>query len=315
MKPHFDMLIVLPIGSISSTTSPDTVVDTLSSVQAYAPRNHKIILVDCSAPLHVGKRVQKVMPQIDVIRAQENFGHYGGVYMAESLALLSANAFFSYDSLLLLDLDALMIRGGIEHAIRMQFAQHPETGMIGTFADKAGTDWPARQLSAQSDFVGFFRDGKRGAFLRELLSKATADDYTAGKHLLGGALFMNPRLVQKLDENGWLLRPELARAKLKHDHIWSLLCAAAGMKLTTLATGGAVIANRWRSLPEAPAKVLASGAHIVHSVHRWGDMTETEIRALFAEARAAEVTTAEMPKISMVETPTVEVPQAVSVAG
>ena len=66
----------------------------------------------------------------------------------------------------------------------------------------------------------------------------------------------------------------------------ALLTIAAGFRIGDFGGPADPLALRWHGLPAHPAELLAGVKLITHSVRSWGDLTEGQIRSIFAEARA-----------------------------
>jgi hypothetical protein len=73
---------------------------------------------------------------------------------------------------------------------------------------------------------------------------------------------------------------------LADDHLMSLLTVAAGFRIADFGGPEDPLALKWRGLPAHPAELLADGKLITHSVRSWDDLSERQIRSIFAEARA-----------------------------
>jgi hypothetical protein len=67
----------------------------------------------------------------------------------------------------------------------------------------------------------------------------------------------------------------------------SLMTVASGYKIADFGGPEHPLAVKWNGLPAHPAELLAKGKLVTHSVRSWGDLTEREIRSIFAQARAS----------------------------
>src|SRR5678815_5364545 len=108
-------------------------VDTVSSVVHYATPDRRIIIVDSFSPLHYADRLQEIFPELLVLRMPQNYGYFGGLYKAESIALLHAHSTFDFQIAVKMDSDALMIGHGLEDDAIRYFAEHPNVGQLGNY--------------------------------------------------------------------------------------------------------------------------------------------------------------------------------------
>ena len=99
------------------------------------------------------------------------------------------------------------------------------------------------------------------------------------------ARYTEASLVQALEDANLLGRRELRDIKLGDDHLFGLLCAAAGFASADFERASSPLGLTWRGLPYSPAELLRQNKKIVHSTRFWNDMRETEIRQIFRHAR------------------------------
>ena len=286
MRQRAKLIIVMTVGPLGSGYNFEDVVDTLHSIRQYTSPDRRIIIQDNSSPVHVGEKISAMFPEVIVIRSPENYGLYGGLYKAESLAFLFAHSMFEYQVMMRMDIDALLIAPGIEEDAALYFRDHPRVGMLGNVQwSGEGTDWPRQQQLRQSSWIGFLRDRRRRRMLTNLMYQAGQAGWQPGQAVIGGAAIFNPLLIDKLVRNGLLLREEIRRMKLQEDHIFSLLCYASGMELADFHTGDKPMSVIWRGLEFSPDELLARNKKLIHSVRFWKDMREDDIRRFFRERR------------------------------
>ncbi len=289
-KEKVKLVIVLPVGPIGSGYTLDQLSDTIESILHYTTPSRKIIIQDNSRPLNVGAKVQERFPNdVIVIRSPANYGLFGGLYKAESIAFLSAVSFFDFQLLIRMDIDALWIGYGLEDEAIAYFEEHPNTGMLGDFPhSESGYDWPRALIKRQMSFLGWLSGPKRHALLRKLVDTARSKGYKIGEHVIGGASILSPKFIQKLSDQGWLLRDEIYRMKLQEDHLFSLLCRAAGMEIGDFGAPGRPMSIAWRGLYEPPQALVDSGKKLIHSTRGYQDIDEEQVRAFFRERRLRE---------------------------
>jgi hypothetical protein len=196
---------------------------------------------------------------------------------------------FAFDVLLRMDVDALLLRPGIEDAALARFAARPGVGMLGSY--RVGPDGEARDfgpaaalLDAECGLRGLRRPRLRRE-LRRARRMAERRGYTAGEHPLGGAYLHSADAVRALAQAGSLDLPALARSRLGEDHLFALLTVAAGFGIDDFGGPGDPLALRWIGLPDHPEALLRGDAMVTHSVRAFGDLDEARIRGMFRAAR------------------------------
>ncbi|MCL4250844.1 MAG: glycosyltransferase [Anaerolineae bacterium] len=289
-KEQVKLVVVLPVGPIGSGYTLEQLEDTIESILHYTTPSRKIIIQDNSRPLNVGaKLIDKFGDEIIVIRSPQNYGLFGGLYKAESIAFLSVLSFFDFKLLIRMDIDALWVGHGLEDEAIAYLADHPNVGMLGDFPhSEQGYDWPRQLIKRQLSPIGWLTRPGRHAMLKRLVDAAQSKGYKLGEHVIGGASILSPLFIQKLNEQGWLLRDEIYRLKLQEDHLFSLLCRAVGMEIGDFGSEGKPMSIGWRGLYESPETLLAQGKKLVHSTRFYKDMNEDRIRAFYRERRERE---------------------------
>lgn len=288
MKQPVKLVVVIPIGPLGSSYTFDDMVDTVDSVRHYATPDRRIIILDSSSPLQLGQKLAALYPELIILRAPQNYGLFGGLYKALSLAFLYAQSMFDFRVLVRMDIDALMIGSGLaDDALRL-FEADPNVGLLGTYLNSGdGVAWPQQQLKRQANPIMLARDLKRWTLLHCLMAKAQANGYQPGEHVLGGVVIYNPALIDKLVHSNLLLREELRRSKLQEDHIFALLCKAVGMELGQFGDAAHPMGIAWRGLPQSPEQLVRQNKKIIHSTRFWRDQDEQQIRAFFRARRSS----------------------------
>ena len=286
MKQKVKSVIVIPVGTISSQNKYEHIADTVASIIHYASPDSRIVIQDNSNPMHLGARLQADFPELEVIRAPQNYGVDGGLYKSLSLAFLHIHATYEYQVLIKMDTDALMIHRGLEDAAIAYFEKNPNVGEMGAYVTEGQpTAWPSNRLHHEMSNLGWLSDRRRCALLRYFYQLARSNGYKAGEHVIGGAVIFNPKLIEKLVQGDFLLREDLRRTKLQEAHLWSFLCKAAGMQVASFQMPEYPLAVIERSLPRSPQELMASNAKVIHSVRAWNELNEDKIRALFKAHR------------------------------
>jgi hypothetical protein len=261
------LAVVVPVGP------RDDWQDTLESVRAYTDPSRLVVLVDDGAGVRCDAQ------DVDVVPAPAGMpGNRGGLFGKLSYGYRHALERASFRLLLRLDADALLLGPGLEELAEARFAADPRLGLLGSY--RIGPD------GAKRDFTPAARLLLREPAVRGLLDEASANGYELGEHALGGAYLHRREAVDELARRGWLDLPKLYASEASEDHLMGLLTVAAGYRLGDFGGPGDPLALRWQGLPMAPEELLARGKLVTHSVRRWQDRGEEEIRAVFRAARA-----------------------------
>jgi hypothetical protein len=247
-----------------------------------------IVIDDTGAPALAARVAGE--PDVHVVPAPPGAeGNRGGLWVKLAAGYRYAAARFAFDVLLRMDVDALLLRPGIEDASMARFAERPGVGMLGSY--RVGPDGAARDfgpaaalLDAECGVRGFRRPRLRRE-LRRIRRLAERRGYSAGEHALGGAYLHSGDAVRALAQAGLLDLPALVRSRLGEDHLFALLTMAAGFGIDDFGGPGQPLALRWIGLPDHPDALLAGGAMITHSVRSFGDLDEAGVRELFRSSR------------------------------
>ncbi len=281
--------VIIPAGP------GDDLLDTVASVLRYTDPSRVILVVDDTAGLtSAGSQVRGLSPDIVVIPAPPGApGGAGGLWVKLAAGYRWVLGTFAPQMILRLDADALVLGAGLEAAAERAFSRDPGVGLLGSYIvgpDGGTRDFTpaARALRAEAGLPGFRHPRRRSSF-RSYLALARKAGYTDGEHALGGAYIHSLAAASTLYRRGWLSQPWLATSKLGEDTIMALLTRAAGYRIGDFGGPADPLALQWRGLPAHPAELLARGKLVTHSVRSWNGLTEPEIRAIFAEARASSV--------------------------
>lgn len=286
MKEQVKLVVLLPVGALSSKNQLSFIVDTIESIIHYTTPDRRIVIQDNSSPLHLGSKLIERFPELILVRAPLNYGMYGGLYKSLSLSLLHIHAAYDFQVLLKLDTDALITGPGLEEDAIDCFAAHPNVGEMGAYLYEGdGIEWPRNRLSFETGLLGWLTDRERAVRLRHLWQLAQANGYRAGEHILGGAAFYSPRLIDRLVQGDFLMREEIRRSKLQEDHLTGLLCKAVGLDLYGFQIPNHPLAVAYQGLPASPETLAMAGAKVIHSTRFWENRNETDIRAFFKARR------------------------------
>lgn len=289
MSKRVNLVVVLPVGPSEKL---DYVLDTIDSVICYTTPSRQIIIVDDSGS-NLGLDLQRFVPELIVLQTPGNNGLNGGILLTLSLGYLHAYTHYEFQVMLRLDVDALVIKEGLEEDAIRFFERNPRLGVLGSYkvdcnGENRDFSGAARRLSKEVSWAGLLLHRSRCLTLRRLLSMALAHGYQPGEHCLGGATVVSYECIRRLAESEHLLRQEFRRSLSSEDQIFSLLVRSIGMELGDFATGNLPMGLRWRGLPRSPAALVAAGKKVIHSTRFWEDMKEDEIRSFFRKMRRSQ---------------------------
>jgi hypothetical protein len=283
------MAVIVPAGP------RDDVLDTLASVVRYSGPSRIILVIDDTGTLSSASNRDFLRAQsadIVVIPAPPAPpGLLGGLWVKLTSGYRWLLERYEPELVLRLDADALMIGAGIEDQAEEAFAQDSRLGLLGAY--RIGPDngvrdfsWAAHQVRAETGLPGL-RHPRSRSVIRGYYRLARDHGYVDGEHALGGAYIHRFAAIDDIYRNGWLHQAGLVKkATLGEDHLMSMLTVAAGYRIADFSGPEDPMALTWRGLPGHPADLLARGKLVTHSVRSWDAMTEPQIRAIFAAARA-----------------------------
>ena len=308
MKLQVRIAVIVPAGP------RDDVLDTLASVVHYTEPSRIIIIVDDTSILKNSvRRIRELWADIVVIPAPPRApGTQGGLWVKLAAGYRWLLERYEPRIVLRLDADALLIGHGLESRAEQAFASNQTVGLLGSY--RTGPDggvrdssWAARQLRAEAGIRGLLRPRCRSN-LRHCLKLARGNGYIDGESALGGAYIHSYEAAERIYRHGWFSQPWFASSKLGEDHIMALLTTAAGYRIGDF--GGPIdpLALKWQGLPAHPADLLNAGKLVTHSVRSWQDLTERQIRDIFAKERTQELNLIILTLRTIRDEPVVQVP-------
>ena len=201
MKEHIKLAVVLPVG-------PDhEAADTIDSVFVYATPDVRMFAIDDSRNPATRRFLETVDPRITVLHPAGE-GNRGGLWTSLARAYAYIFERYTFDTLLRIDTDALIIGRNPEEDAHRYFNAHPETGMLGSYRRDCN-DEPrdfgvvSSRLRAESGVRGL-RNIRRRRVLRQWMKRARRFNYEPGEHTLGGAVFVSAACVSAMYEGGFL---------------------------------------------------------------------------------------------------------------
>lgn len=279
--------VIIPAGP------KDEISDTLDSVLHYTDPSRIVVIVDDASSLNAKHPQLTGTPSdVVVIKAQPaRPGKTGGLWVKVAPAYRWVLERYQPGVVLRLDADAVMLGPGLETAAEEAFNRNPEVGLLGSYRvgpDGGRRDFQpaAKQLRREIGSCGL-RHPQLRAGLRNYVRLARNYGYVDGEHVLGCAFLLRTEAIRNIHSNGCFSQQWLEESSLGDDHIMSLVTVAAGYKIADFGGPAGPLAVKWRGLPAHPAELLAKGKLVTHSVRSWGELTEREIRSIFANARAS----------------------------
>jgi len=287
MRINKRVAFVVPAGR-----SDDDLVDTVTSILHYSdPARLVVVIDDMSRSGASFPNVQELSPDIVVLQPPTGLpsNGFGGLWAKTAFAYHWLLERYQPRLVVRFDSDALLIGAGLETCAERAFASDSRLGVLGAY--RLGPDggerdfaWAANQVRVTAGIRGLLHPRRRTA-VRRYRELARAHGYTDGDHALGGAYILSAEAIGTIDRKGWFTRPGLSDVMMGEDHITSMLAVAAGYRIGDFSGPDDPMALKWIGLPAHPADLLSRGKLVTHSVRSWADLSQAEIRAIFAAAR------------------------------
>jgi hypothetical protein len=268
--------------------------DTIDSIDHYARRPWRLVLVDdsarpgfCQSLRH--PRETTIVPART--RGVNGGGREGGLYLNLSEGFLVALQ-RPFDILLKMDTDALVIGSGFEDIAADFFRVHPSVGCLGPHKwDYDGT--PDDHAWVRQELLRYLtiRWGKTpitSAVLTRLVVLAWRHGYDLGESVDGGVCVYSRLAIETLHARGLLGHQRLARVSLPEDYLFGLALRACGMDLSDFGSESdrLPIGSKWQGLAASPQDLIEANKALIHSTRFWQDMDEIGIRSYFAARRS-----------------------------
>ena len=290
MKHTVQIVVIVPIGPNSSA---DFIADTIESFIFYTRSAYKIIFVDDSYQ-QVGEQVKNIFPEADIIYTPKPMGGMSGLYINLAHAYKYSLEHYDFDLIFKLDTDALIIGKEPEKEALQMFKNYPEIGIAGQYPYQYSgkpwdRGWPRARILNGTLSWRYFRRPVANILLRKLFIKAIDNGYRPGESVFGGAYYISKNALMKLDNEGLLPFNKLKNLNLGEDHLFALLIKSSGFHLGDLSSGNLPFACAWKGLPASPEELYFRKKKIIHSVRRWANMTENDIRNYYKEKRSSAI--------------------------
>ena len=184
------------------------------------------------------------------------------------------------DAVLKIDTDALVIQpfAGKLSALMAGEPQLGTAGVVDFNCDGSPRDWrPFDDVT--SHLARVFRVRRhtllprritlwgRWGVVRRVIHRARTAGYRWGEHAQGGCYLISRRLIEKMDQLGYLDHGESWRGiYMSEDVMMGLYSRACGMRNIQFASHGEVFAVSHHGLPFPPEDLVRLGYSIIHSV-------------------------------------------------
>ncbi len=289
------LAVVIPVGP---SCEFDYVCDTIESVRHYVTSSHVIIVLDDSGK-GTGIAIKERFSDSVILTTPWIHGKNAGLYMNLSRGFTFAYENYTFDVLLRLDTDSLVIGPNPEKDAIECFCQNPDYGIIGSYridcnGDPRDFSWPRDQLAKELSLRGLLANPRSRLsgwfFLRKVHEQSLRNGYEAGEHCMGGAYFISRECTGRLYKNNLFSRQEISWSGLAEDQIFGLLIHSVGLRHGDFATGSLPMGLRWRGLPDSPEELIKRKKKVTHSTRFFKDMSERNIRQYFREQRQSDVT-------------------------
>jgi hypothetical protein len=278
-------LVLLPVGPNANV---DNTRDTLDSLRCHMASPYHVLIVDNSGK-GLGGAVAEGHPAT-VRRADTPTGTYGALAYHVATSTQFALQNFSFDVMLRLDDDALMIGPGADDQALEAFRDQPKVGTLGSYRFNCvgvPRDFapPAQELRNELGIRNTLRKPHCRLWLRRVVGMAVRNGYEFGEHCLGAAAFYRRETLEAIARRRLFHVPDLSITNLGEDHLMGLLTRAAGYELADFATGSGPIGIALKGLPAEPEELVRMGKKIIHSIKNHPGKTEREIRDHFRVLR------------------------------
>ncbi len=285
------LAVIIPVGPACKL---ENVLDTIESVRHYVTPSHVIILLDDSGK-GTGVAVRERFQDVVILTTERVYGKHAGLYLTLSQGFAFAYKNYTFDVLLRLDTDALVIGPNPESDAIACFDRNPGFGIIGSYrtdcnGSPRGFSWPRETLVRELGFRSVLKPRclMGWVFLHKVLNRSKRNGYELGEHCMGGAYFMSRECVGRLLKGNLLSRKEIYWSKLHEDQLFGLFIHSVGLKHGDFATGQLPMGLRWRGLPCSPEELLTKKKKVTHSTRFFEELDEQTIRGIFRAHRQAD---------------------------
>lgn len=287
------VVAVIPTGPRESI---DIVRENVEAVRIYSKGHAVTILMDDTG----GSINLKGLSAEDVIvlpashrMAGENLA--GRLFAELTRSFKTALERFDFEFLLRMDHDALVVGLFPLDDLRRRFGEDDRLGILGRYEINTYgevCDWVhdqsgVREFAMPRIPMHKVRTWLAHRKLNSIIGRAQANGYRVGEFVGGGVNYVRHSCVRAMCEIADELLPVAKKLVSPEDYIFTIMARAAGFKIGDYSSVDDPLAYRINVLPFSPEECLRKGKHAVHSTRKFEDMDETQIRAVFRQAREA----------------------------
>ena len=284
-------------------------IDLLDSLFYYEPQINNLVIIDDASGHDLLQLVKApatckltVLPNP---RNQKGDWWSGGlaVALATSIRWLAQNT--QNDFAVRLDTDALVISPFAE-AIRSQFQQNPNLGLIGTYQKSPqGTDLGRTETQALMKYVipklmqplTLWRHSKHGTRLQcglfksdrlvaRLAKTALSNGYQFGEFVQGGGYALSGELIRRAEQADFVCDPlAFLPMYFSEDHLATLLCFGTNLAPGSFNAKGEVFGVCRAELFTSPEQLRSMNYSIIHSIKSTVEGKEQADRDWFKQFR------------------------------
>lgn len=282
-------VIIIPCGPCS-----EIILDTAESIDHYCAEPHEIVFVDdCTEDGTYEALMSSKQPHWHILRNEKPNGILRLVHTVCS-ALRYVRENFTYQYVLKLDTDSLMIGSGVLSDAAKYMKSNPHVGMFGVYeVDYDGPRTFTEHRKQMDRASKWWRPlvGLKPSWVN-MLQIAESKGYRRGENISGGGYFMTRQCLDAIAGLGYLNVPyswynsviqcfidaiesirrkslrKRRRGRIAEDVYFSMATVASGFKLGHFAAPDGPICVALRGLPYPAKELLHHGYKIVHEPDR-----------------------------------------------
>lgn len=278
----------------------------LQSLFFHEPGIREILLIDDRKPFERLREKSLPIPDKVKITILENERQGTGEPIMDGICIGVLQALrhlvrskSEVDAVIKLDADALVIRPFTDKLARLM-EREPNLGTAGVVefnCDGSSRVWgPYDEVIMQLSKVFRLRRHKllprrialwgRWNELRRITRRARSNGYRWGEHSQGGSYLISRRLIERMDEFGYLDHGSLWRGVFMcEDPMMGLYSRACGFRNIHFGREREVFGCAHKGLPFPPEELIRRGYSIVHSLKNDTSVSEKELAGFFMQNR------------------------------
>jgi hypothetical protein len=292
--------VYIPAGP---KVNPDFVADTVQSALTYIGADTVVVVgedggkgrYDALTALGPNVHIRQV-PAID--DQPHTYNSRGKFFLKKVRSQSEVVHEFSFDRLLNLDDDALILNARFIPVAEHLFATRKKAGILARYAlnhefqplpyegqlEELYMQMSRNPIRARGK-IPFTIQPKLRNVMRPVLEQAMANGYVLGTSFIGGSWIITRDCLEAI-----VKRPEILEDILKHspsgdDDLFTVFCYATGFRVYDLLSDPPVFHIDWRKLTMSPKDLVDIEASVVHSVRDPAFGGESAVREFFRKHR------------------------------